>query len=170
VPEPPKGPQAATDFELATPSGEKVKLADLRGKVVVMQFWGSWCLPCRDWHATLTGAIRTAAGGKAGEVVTLALAVRERDNQNAVAELAARNATSEYKLLVGADAVAQQYGVAVYPTTVVVDKDGLIAGTVTELSGEGGTQVESAVRAALGIAPPVASEATDEGGAEVAKN
>lgn len=162
TPEPPKGPQAAAEFELSTSTGEKVKLADLKGKVVVMQFWGSWCLPCRDWHAALSNAVKAAAGDKAGEVSTLALAVRERDNQNAVSELAARNASGEYQLLVSADQVAKQYGVAVFPTTVVIDKDGMIAETVTELGTEGAAKVEAAVRTALGLASPASSEAAKE--------
>lgn len=161
TPEPPKGPQAAADFELSTPSGEKVKLADLKGKVVVMQFWGSWCLPCRDWHGMLASSVKAAAGEKASEVSSLALAVRERDSQNAVSELAARNASSEYKLLLNADSVAKQYGVAVFPTTVVVDKDGMIAATVTELGSDGAAKVETAVRSALGLAAPASESASD---------
>ena len=161
TPEPPKGPQAAADFELSTPSGEKVKLADLKGKVVVMQFWGSWCLPCREWHGTLSSSVKTAAGEKASEVSTRALAVRERDNQNAVSELAARSASSDYKLLLSADPVAKQYGVAVFPTTVVVDKDGMIAATVTELGSDGAAKVEAAVRNALGLAAPASEESTE---------
>lgn len=145
----PKGPTAAADFELSTPTGEKVTLASLKGKVVVMQFWGSWCLPCREWHKTLADSVKTVAGEKIADVQLLALSVRERDNQNAVTELAARDAS--FKLLVSADSVAKTYGINVFPTTVIIDKDGMISATVTDIDSAAVDSVKNAVRTALGV-------------------
>jgi cytochrome c biogenesis protein CcmG/thiol:disulfide interchange protein DsbE len=47
---------------LSRPVGDTVRLADLRGQIVVLNFWASWCLACRDEHVVLSATARQYAG------------------------------------------------------------------------------------------------------------
>lgn len=49
----------APDFELQTFSGESLRLSDYRGRVVLVNIWASWCVPCRDEAPLLQEAYRT---------------------------------------------------------------------------------------------------------------
>lgn len=136
-PEPPK-PIMAPEFELAvgragvlasnaSPGtvmpgvGSKVKLADLRGSVVVLDFFGTWTLAAPAWHVELDALVADLAPRG---VRFFALNVREKNPDAAVSYME----TESHKptLLMSATEVAKAYGVRVYPATAVIGKDGLL--------------------------------------------
>jgi peroxiredoxin len=115
----------APGFLLNDSDGKVVRLDDLRGKVVLLNFWATWCPPCRLEMPSLEALQRQL--GPRGLAV---LAVASRDNPGAV-----RSFFNEHRLSFPAllDPDAHAYGVyAVWslPTTFVIDKQGYLVGKV----------------------------------------
>lgn len=111
----------APDFELPKPNGEKVRLSDLRGEVVLLDFWGTWCLPCRRSSPLVQ---KVHEDYHARGVKVLGLAVRERNDENPINYMKEHNYT--YGLLLRADDVASKFGVLMYPTFIVIGREGEI--------------------------------------------
>jgi peroxiredoxin len=68
------------DFSLSTPDGKKISLKDFRGKVVLLNFWASWCVPCREEMPAMEKLYQEY---KQKNFVVLAVAVKDR-KQDAV--------------------------------------------------------------------------------------
>lgn len=67
-----KTPEALGDISFAAADGREVKLSDWRGKVVLLNFWATWCAPCRHEMPTLDN-LQAELGGDRFEVVALSL-------------------------------------------------------------------------------------------------
>jgi len=119
TPAPTPARATAPDFELLDAAGNKVSLASLRGNVVLLDFWGTWCIPCRASHKELQ-AMEEALKGKPVRVVSLA--VREKSKDAPIEYMKKNNYT--FDLLLDADKVAESYKVKAYPTFVLIGKDG----------------------------------------------
>jgi peroxiredoxin/outer membrane lipoprotein-sorting protein len=136
----------APDFTLADAAGHQVSLRELRGKVVIVDFWASWCGPCRAQMPFLQQLYRDLA---AKGLVVLGLDVGED------AEEVTRFATQEsytFTLLLGAEPdIAAQYYVEGYPTTFVVDRRGHIV--FRSVGGEPPERLQAAVNKALAEKP-----------------
>jgi len=113
------GDGLAPNFTLVDSEGATVSLADFRGKQVVVNFWGTWCGPCK---AELPGLNRFAR--KHPEVVVLGLAVDSGDT----AALAAAKVSLKipFDVLNCTGKVKRQYGVSKVPTTFLVDAEGVL--------------------------------------------
>jgi cytochrome c biogenesis protein CcmG, thiol:disulfide interchange protein DsbE len=118
---PPAGQTSnAPDFTLTDTNGKQVSLSDFRGKVVVLDFWATWCPPCK---MEIPGFIelQKTYGAKGVEIVGVAL-----DEPARVAEFAAKNGMN-YTVVLGTDEIALKYGgIDGIPTTVLIDRNGKI--------------------------------------------
>jgi cytochrome c biogenesis protein CcmG/thiol:disulfide interchange protein DsbE len=115
--------RAAPDFALPTLApGDSIKLSELRGNVVVVNFWASWCIPCRDEHPVLLDASRTYTP-RGVKFVGIAYNDKPEDSQRWLNELG-----SAYPSLVDNGArTAIDYGVSGVPETFIMDKQGVVA-------------------------------------------
>jgi cytochrome c biogenesis protein CcmG, thiol:disulfide interchange protein DsbE len=73
--EPMKDSAPTPDFTLSTPDGKKVSLKDFRGKIVFLNFWASWCIPCREEMPAME---RLYQEFKDRKFVVLAVSVKDR--------------------------------------------------------------------------------------------
>ena len=111
-----KGP--APEFELENILGGKTKAADLKGKVIVIDFWATWCEPCWS-EIPKYNKMLDEFQGKDVEIVGITVESPYKDIKPKAKQLGIR-----YTLLVGNDAVQDAFGGMIgYPTTFVLTKD-----------------------------------------------
>ena len=112
---------AAPNFTLDSTQGESFTLADLKGKVVLVNFWATWCPPCRAEMPAIDAAYR--ANKDAGFVV---LAVDQMESADVVNAFGVKYNLSFPLLLDGDGAINRQYLVSALPTSFFVDRKGVI--------------------------------------------
>jgi peroxiredoxin len=111
----------APDFTLRDASGHPVRLQEQRGQVVMLNFWASWCGPCRQEMPHLNRL--NAQYRQAGFVL---LGVNVDDDPQAAQAAAARLGVQFTVLLDAEKAVTRRYDLGSMPATVLIDRDGRV--------------------------------------------
>lgn len=119
--------ETAPDFEAKVLSGETVKLSDLRGKYVLLQFWGSWCGPCRAENPHLV-ALYNKYHDKGFEIFSVGIERREDQWKRAIESdgMIWKYHTSDFKEFDGE--IAGKYRIHSIPSTWLIQPDGIIRG------------------------------------------
>jgi len=128
----------APDFTAFTPSGEKVTLSQFKGKVVILDFWASWCGPCQ---VSMPGLEKVYQQIKDQGVVVLSLDTW--DQKPDFAKWITENSGTKYHFNfvrdpaegdhagIRKDSIAKrQYNVIGIPTMYIIDRDGKVAGSL----------------------------------------
>jgi peroxiredoxin len=119
-------PSPAPQFALKELSGKSVSLSDYKGKVVLLNFWATWCVPCR---AEIPDLVRLQKEYQSRGLQILGItypAYTRRGVQQIVDRL-----KINYPILLADRSFADMYGVEeVLPTTIVIDREGKIRGRI----------------------------------------
>lgn len=131
----------APDWTLKDKDGTEVKLSSLRGNVVMMDFWATWCGPCK---AAMPGVQKMHEKFADKGVKIYGVNMAERDDGTKAKKYFADNKFT-YGLLMGGDQVANQYKVRGIPTFYLIGKDGKILFSGSGFSSKTEKEIETLI-------------------------
>ncbi len=137
----------APDFSLESLDGKSVRLSDLRGKAVLLNFWATWCGPCKiemPWFVEL----QNQYGAQGLQIVGVAMDDASKED---IAKFA-KNMGVNYPILIGKESIGDQYGgIPALPESFFIGRDGKIVDKIIGLKGKG--EIEDAIKSALKTQP-----------------
>ncbi len=111
----------APEFSLNDLQGNTVTLSALRGRVVVIDFWATWCPPC-EFQIPVLSALADAHRGEPVDVIGISV---DTDGPEVVRAYAEEHGV-RYTILLGSEALARDFGAPGFPALIVVSPDGKI--------------------------------------------
>jgi len=158
-----KNPDAAPPFQLNDLNGKPVSLAEAKGKIVLLNFWATWCGPCRAEIPDLVDLQKRYADKF--EIIALAT---DEDDPDEVRRFVLQSGIN-YRVAMSSDAVRRDYGgIAALPTSFVIDPEGRIVQKHVGLNDPSIYELE--VRAMLGQAVDAKVEYFEDNGEIFLKN
>ncbi len=137
----------APDFSLESLDGKTIRLSDLRGKAVLLNFWATWCGPCKiemPWFVDF----QNQYGTQGLQIVGVAMDDASKED---IAKFA-KDMGVNYPILLGKEAVGDEYGgVPALPETFLITRDGKIVDKIVGLRGK--AEIEDSIKKALSTSP-----------------
>jgi peroxiredoxin/outer membrane lipoprotein-sorting protein len=130
----------ARDFKLKDLDGNEVTLSELRGKVVLIDFWATWCPPCREELPSIA-KLNTAYGDK--DVVVLGI---NDEDRGTVKHYLEKQGLSLTVLMDSGEKVHGQYGCHALPTVVIINREGTV--TAQYIGGRSEQELRAALQTA----------------------
>src|SRR5262245_15861143 len=158
-----KNPDAAPAFQLNDLDGKPVSLAEARGKVVLLNFWATWCGPCRAEIPDLVDLQKRYAD----KLEIMALATQEDDSDQV--RRFVQHSGINYRVAMASDDVVRDYGgIAALPTSFVIDAQGRVVQKHIGLNDP--TLYERELKAMLGMPVDAKVEYFEDNGQVFLKN
>jgi thiol-disulfide isomerase/thioredoxin/predicted negative regulator of RcsB-dependent stress response len=110
----------APDFAVTTRQGDRIALSDLKGKIVLIDFWGSWCKPC---VAAVPGLTRLAKKYASDQMIFISIAEDKKEDWDRFIE---QNKMTWPQYLDETRQLAELFGVREFPTYIILDGEGII--------------------------------------------
>jgi peroxiredoxin len=142
--------QKAPEIALKTMDGTELKLSEQKGKVVLVDFWATWCPPCRK---SLPHVQEMSESKELAEKGLVVWAVNAHEEQAKVKDFLTQN---KYSFTVPMDAggnTMKKYMVQGIPTTLVIGRDGKIRNVFVGFGPDSAKQIDDAVKSALDEKP-----------------
>lgn len=137
----------APDFTLEKLDGGNLKLSDLRGKAVLLNFWATWCGPCKIETPWLV-EMQQQYGSQGLQIVGVAM---DNSGKDDIAKFA-KDMGMNYPVLLGKEAVGDEYGgVPGLPESFFIGRDGKIVSHIIGLRGK--AEIEDSIKKALDTQP-----------------